>query len=614
MHDLWCVGLQGIHNFHEKTDAGTILNSEIELLVRTCDVKNLVLLFDSDCLDVEYHEEKDLAKRPFNFYTAVKNFRELSKHLPCDVYFSHIQNKCQAKGLDDLLVLYKGNEREIIDALANLKSSAFFHTQNITDKSLHAIKEYFAITSAESFYSKYEDILTDKPFIYSGSKYQYVDDKLELVRIAEASQFIRVGDDYYERVQKPDGNLNLKPTLANRKKSTITDDYKKRAPNILEMIPKFKGFCNVPSHTAYKEFISTPNGDWYNLYLPIPHIPAPGEITQSLTFARHIFGDQLEIGLDYLQLLYLKPTQVLPILCLVSQENNTGKSTFLNWLKLLFGDNITTCGSQEFESQYNDDYITKSVVVIEEALIDKDKFKERIKAMSTAKTWKVNAKWASRVEVNIYLKFILLSNNEDNFVRIDSEDIRFWVRKVPVIVAENVYMMADLDAEAPAFLHFLRNRTMRYPEAISRMWFPKAALETEALKKVVEASKSTIEKGIDSILTELFMESREAELKMTAKVLFQKLQAEGYKSFQKNYLEDVLKKKYQLLPGRSLHYEYYEWKYMQDELTLVPVKDKGRYYTFNVANFLNQDLIQELGIVKSTGGFSGGALPDDPPF
>lgn len=40
--------------------------------------------------------------------------------------------------------------------------------------------------------------------------------------------------------------------------------------------------------------------------------------------------------LDYLQLLYLYPIQKLPILLLVSEERNTGKSTFLNFLKAIF--------------------------------------------------------------------------------------------------------------------------------------------------------------------------------------------------------------------------------------------------------------------------------------
>lgn len=50
----------------------------------------------------------------------------------------------------------------------------------------------------------------------------------------------------------------------------------------------------------------------------------------------HIFEEQYELGLDYMQLLYMQPTQKLPILLLVSEERNTGKTTFPNFLKSIF--------------------------------------------------------------------------------------------------------------------------------------------------------------------------------------------------------------------------------------------------------------------------------------
>ena len=40
--------------------------------------------------------------------------------------------------------------------------------------------------------------------------------------------------------------------------------------------------------------------------------------------------------------LLLRPVQKLPILLLVSEERNTGKTTFLNFLKALFQDNVTS--------------------------------------------------------------------------------------------------------------------------------------------------------------------------------------------------------------------------------------------------------------------------------
>ena len=63
--------------------------------------------------------------------------------------------------------------------------------------------------------------------------------------------------------------------------------------------------------------------------------------------------------MDYLQLLYLQPIQKLPILLLVSEERNTGKSTFLNFLKALFQNNVTFNTNEDFRSQFNSDWAGK---------------------------------------------------------------------------------------------------------------------------------------------------------------------------------------------------------------------------------------------------------------
>ena len=77
----------------------------------------------------------------------------------------------------------------------------------------------------------------------------------------------------------------------------------------------------------------------------------------------HIFGEQYKLGRDYLHLLYLQPIQKLPNLLLVSEERNTGKSTFLNFLKLLFQNNVTFNTNEDFRSQFNSDWAGKLLIV-----------------------------------------------------------------------------------------------------------------------------------------------------------------------------------------------------------------------------------------------------------
>ena len=123
--------------------------------------------------------------------------------------------------------------------------------------------------------------------------------------------------------------------------------------------------------------------NFYNLYEPITHIPAEGDFQHICSLVEHIFGEQYELGMDYLQLLYLKPTQKLPILLLVSEERNTGKSTFLNFLKAMFQENVTG----------------KLMIVVDEVLFNRREDSERLKNLSTAHSYKMEAKGKDRYEV-----------------------------------------------------------------------------------------------------------------------------------------------------------------------------------------------------------------------
>ena len=103
-----------------------------------------------------------------------------------------------------------------------------------------------------------------------------------------------------------------------------------------------------------------------NLYEPIGHQPKEGEFLHIESRIRHIFGEQYELGMDYLQLLYLQPVQELPILLMVSEERNTGKSTFLNFLKDVFQNNVTFNTNEDSISQFNADWAGKLLIVVGE--------------------------------------------------------------------------------------------------------------------------------------------------------------------------------------------------------------------------------------------------------
>ena len=304
--------------------------------------------------------------------------------------------------------------------------------------------------------------------------------------------YIRVGTSYYKTVKAPTIAGHFNEILVHWNIDTIRQDHGK---DFLSKISKYDGFTCIPNHIDFKqEYLG-----FYNIYSPLGKKPKEGDIKLSLKFVKHIFGKHFELGLDYLQLLYLKPIQVLPILCLVSKERSTGKSTFLKWLKEIFDNNLTYLTNDSFSSQFNADWANKLLICIDEVLFNKEELTERIKYLSTTNINKLEAKGKDKREVEFFGKFILCSNNEDNFIKIDANETRFWVIKIPIIEKENTNFLENLIREIPAFMHFLKHRELS-SQHITRMWFTAQQIKTTALKKLVQNNRNRVEKELASII------------------------------------------------------------------------------------------------------------------
>ncbi len=68
------------------------------------------------------------------------------------------------------------------------------------------------------------------------------------------------------------------------------------------------------------------------------------------------------------------------------------------------------------------------------------------------------AKGQDRQEIEFFGKFILCSNNEDNFIQIDTSEIRYWIRGQPSLNIDNRNLLSDLKTEIPVFIHYLIER------------------------------------------------------------------------------------------------------------------------------------------------------------
>ena len=298
--------------------------------------------------------------------------------------------------------------------------------------------------------------------------------------------------------------------------------------------------------------------------------PVPEDVLSLL-----LFQNQKELGLDYLQLLYCKPTQILPILCLVSNLRNTGKSTFLKWLKNIFEYNLTFLTNSDFTSQFNSDWTDKLVVAIDEVLFKTEELTERIKYLSTTNTHKTEAKGRDKKESNFFGKFILCSNNETSFIKIDKEEIRFWVLKIDRFEKEDVNFLEKLIAEIPAFLYFLANRKLSTTNE-SRMWFTPADIKTDALQKLIRFNSSKLEIDIANILLNISENLEIDKIEFTATDL-QNILNKFKVKYDAIEIKNIIRENWSL--EQATNSNQYQKMSVTNDLDIFLNPAKGRYYS-----------------------------------
>lgn len=655
MHGMYCVGLSSITHMKDKTTGN--LHGDIKRLITTCEVEQVIWLMDGDCRDIsskEITDGVDLYKRPSQFFRTVNTFRDLFNEFDIKKYAAHqltdqLPNK--AKGIDDLLVEVPGEEQRYIEDLTNIsKAPAYFWRYDITFN-VGPVHRYFMLDAVDSFVLHHQqnrpDILT-REFKFNGTLYKWneKENKCEVMVPAEAKNYFRVGDQYHSYVFIPNKYKELERAFHRRMKGTIIDDHGK---NILKHIPKYQAFCNVPDHVDFQPVIN----NCFNVYAPFEHEAETGDWETIDKFMRHIFGtgdinwtdpktkeklkiNELDLGYDYLTQLYKHPTQILPILCLVSRENGTGKSTLGKLLKLIFTQNVAIVGNAELADNFNAGWASKLLIICDEAKIDKQVVVEKVKALSTADKVFMNAKGKDHIELDFFGKFIFCTNNEDNFIYASEDDVRYWIRKIPRLTMDNLdtNMLQKMQEEIPAFLHFLNTRQMKVPNR-HRAWFDPELIKTDALRKVIEYSKPTIQKEVTQKIRSIFKDFGCNELMMGLGNIKQEF---GLIKYEDNYLENVLRdglkvdtyhqyeydgQRYKtreavlsalnkvefsiddlkLLKKKHVvkRYSYPKWERLtlpdgKQEIKRVDVNCNGRPYVFKMEDFLTPEEIESIDI------------------
>lgn len=281
--------------------------------------------------------------------------------------------------------------------------------------------------------------------------------------------------------------------------------------------------------------------------------------------------------MDYLQLLYLRPVQKLPILLLVSEERNTGKTTFLNFLKALFQDNVTFNTNEDFRSQFNSDWAGKLLIVVDEVLLSRREDSERLKNLSTTLSYKVEAKGKDRNEISFFAKFVLCSNNESLPVIIDEGETRYWVRKISSLQSDDTDFLEKLKAEIPAFLFHLQGRTLS-TEHKSRMWFASEQIATDALRRIIRCNRNRLEVEMSELFLEVMENTQTDSLQFCLNDAIALLQCNHVKA-EKHLVRKIVQDCWKLQPSENaLTYTSYEYNYNSSG-HYSPTKRVGRFYT-----------------------------------
>lgn len=601
MLGLPTVGIGGVQNFRDSKKSN--LHPYITDIIDRCKVKNLILIYDRDCVEVTWEEGKDLAERATMFYSALNTFNEYMKPLDVQLYFAHVSEKLKEKGIDDVLLTEgydtEGVVQELTSFTTGMPDRNFVMTYRVSGISSFKVMQIFALDSVESFYARYQKELDNHEFVWKGNTY-YIDDGKPVVSwMAKVGEYVRVGIDYYRRVARIYGSrveINLEPW----KSTVIKDDYGKK---FLTQVPKYDGFANIPENDPdkYRRVVKASKDDisstLYNIYSPVSHRPAEGEWKTINRLLHHIFDYKncagvplYELALDYIQLIYTRPAQHLPILCLVSAEQATGKTTFLYLLQGIFNENMRTLDSKRLSGNFNSHWAGKLIVATDEAFLDTEKkeVSNTLKMIATNDTVPMEGKGKNAVEVSNFAKLIMCSNDEKTFAKIEAEDTRYWVVKVQSIPKDerDPHMKDKMPKEIPAFLYFLKNRHLYYKEA-TRLWFEVEDYDTPAHRAVQERTELGLVKHVKDVVKNQFFYQHCDKIRLSLAWIYT-LVAEQYKFADKQRIAEYLHDR-GLSPSTATNFTIAR---SFDTATWTGAKD--RCYTLLAADWMTEDEIAEM--------------------
>lgn len=446
---------------------------------------------------------------------------------------------------------------------------------------------------------------------------------------------VKVLDEYLERQLKPDLMADsLTVVYVPRKCAELKFE---RGADYVRNIPKFHNWITEPDHIQYRRSIEIPlkventTYRYFNRYHPLPFVPkafdAPAafmanpdtfdlekipEIKNIAWFIKHIGGHAqhgnrwVNMLWDWITLCYINPKQRLPALALVSQEEGTGKSTFINLILKIFGQNATKIDANRIGANFNAMMSGKVFVGVEETKDEKGSIENKLKDLITGFEMVVERKHQDATVEDSFCKFCFASNHEDSFMKVGTATTRFFVLKVEPIPTSKYDPAFEekMYREIPYLLHFMKVRGVLYNkgEKKNRLFFDPADLENEALLKLRQSSKDIVQQNIEELFMNIFIRTEVPFpiIRMSSEALKMIMIAWGgdlYKQKSPNYFNTVVTKDMRMVyREKPTTYETIQlsglgnvhwstdprWEYELE-------KGKGRFVEFPIWHFVSPD-------------------------
>lgn len=172
-----CVGLSSITHNGTKTASGEkYLYNDVIDLIETCRIKNIVIMYDSDCTSLsqsDLYSKIDLANRPRRFYNSIEFIynqliQRISDTRGLDISFAFPTVKDgeskPCKGIDDAILYMRGQGREFkIDYNCKIVS---------LNQGVSQLKD-FLLPEVKTFYEKNRNDIESRQFIYKNTAYEW---------------------------------------------------------------------------------------------------------------------------------------------------------------------------------------------------------------------------------------------------------------------------------------------------------------------------------------------------------------------------------------------------------------------------------------------------------